>query len=163
MSDRYEYFLVTYPGGTSQLSDTLWRRVGDTWEYLSFIDWQWHPVVPGTGPSAPPPEWTRPIDAEEALALAADRQHWVRYWAWHLDPASSSDDKPRTVVRRRNSPERILDEVYTFENRWKYTPGLVEAENPGRHSSPPHLVPIDRPAAERILQEVRGVEGATEL
>lgn len=162
MTEDYQYFLRPAEDGTIDPPRALWRRAGDRWEYLSTRDWSWHEPVPGQGPSIPPIEWLTPITPQRAAELAADRQRWVRYWAWYLDPPTSVDERPRSVVRRRRSPEGRLDEGFTIDNRWERTEAIIEAELP-QVSDPPHLVEIDQLAAEQILREVRGVEGATEL
>lgn len=160
MTDQHEYFATYWQGRV----DELWRQAagGGDLEFLSLVDWSWHRAVPGEHPRImPQPGELVPIPPEEAARLANDRQHWVSYWAWYLD-VPTGGDRPGTVVRRRRSPELLLDELFVVENRWEPTKVLIDVEL-GDPSDPPHLVEIDEETAEQILQDVRGVEGATRL
>lgn len=162
MTDQYEYFVEPAASGPTAMSEALWRRHDGTWEFLSSLDWSWHGVRPATEVFAPEEERLRSVTAEEARNLEADRHHWVRYWALYLEPPANPEAPPLTVARRRSSPERVLDESFTVNDRWEPTGSIREAES-RQASSPPHLVEVDRPTAERILCEVAGVEGATRL
>lgn len=162
MTDEYEYFLQPDPHGSSRPPRALWRRLGARWEYYSLLDWSWHEVPSQGPPWVPEPERLTAITAAQAAELEADHQRWVRYWARYLDPPTSPEDRPLTVVRRRSSPERELDESFTVGNRWDSTQTIIDSELP-QVSDQPHLVEVDHPTAEQILREVRGVEGATQL
>ncbi|MBB5121365.1 hypothetical protein AF335_13495 [Streptomyces eurocidicus] len=163
MSDPYEYFVKAAPPYTEERPSGLWRRLAGRWEYLSLLDWEWH-AVSAEGVTAPPAaEVLYPVPAERAAALEADRQGWVRYWAYYFDEAEWRDgEEPTTVVRRRRSPERIYDETFMRTNEWQPDSVVYEFFHP-RGSNPPHLVEIGVDEAERLLQEIRGVTGATEL
>lgn len=163
MPDNVDYLIRPAPAGSSRPARALWRRIGDRWEYYSLIDWSWHSVPDQAWPQPPDPADLQSVSAERAAAMAADRQRWVRYWAVYRDPPTSPDDRPLTVIRRRNSPEQTLDEAYTIHHEWRPDPSIRENELGGRVSDPPPIVEIDRATAERILREVRGVPGATEL
>lgn len=156
---EYAYFAKLRAGDTVEAPSALWRRTGEAWEYLSLLDWQWHP---GGGRPLPPPASLTPVSPEQAAALLADRQRFVRYWFSYRTPAPGPGDRPVTVYRRRSSPERQLDEVYGRDDRWMPTPTIREAES-SRGDDPTHLVPTDPDSAERFLRDVRGVSGATRL
>ncbi|MCD9143887.1 hypothetical protein [Streptomyces albireticuli] len=160
-NERYAFFAEVPEGFTAERPDGLWRRAGDDWEYLSLLDWAWHPADAELPP--PPEETLREIPAERADALAADRQGWVTYWARHADENDwRAGEGPTTVVRRRRSPERLYDEAYGVRDGWAPT-ASVYAFLDARPSNPPHLVEIDVQEAERLLRSLRGVTGATEL
>ncbi|MEV4440681.1 hypothetical protein AB0K09_16970 [Streptomyces sp. NPDC049577] len=163
MSDQtYTYFVEVPEGYTPERPDGLWRRAGDEWQYLSLLDWQWHRVE-NAAEFLPAQDVLQPVTAERAAELQADRQLWVRYWARYTDEAAWRDgERPTTVVRRRRSPERIYDEAFKIRNVWGPTPAVFEFFDP-RPSNPPHLVEISADEAEQLLQELRGVTGATEL
>jgi hypothetical protein len=140
----------------------LWRRRADQWEYYSLLDWSWHDPPSGKEWWIPRPDQLRPLTPGEAAGWANDRQRWVQYWAWYLGPPLGPEERPRTIVRRRNSPERVLDEVFSINEEWAHTTAIVDFESVGRVSSPPHLVKTDHLTAERVLREISGIEGATE-
>ncbi|UQI49069.1 hypothetical protein M1P56_34540 [Streptomyces sp. HU2014] len=159
--ERYAFFAEVPEGFTAERPDGLWRRAGDDWEYLSLLDWEWHPA----DAELPPPavETLREIPADRAGALAADRQGWATYWARYADENDwRAGEGPTTVVRRRRSPERLYDEAYGVRDGWAPT-ASVYAFLDARPSNPPHLVEIDVQEAERLLLSLRGVTGATEL
>ncbi len=168
MSDQeyeYEYFVEMHRGYTPARKDGLWRRRGeDTWEYLSLLDWGWHPAGENYRVKSPPmASALEPVSAERAAGLEADRQGWVTYWALHRSEVHWTEGKPAiTVVRRRSSPDRIFDEVFTIDNVWRPTATIYEFQH-GRSSSLEHLVEIGVSEAEEIIQKRRGVSGATEL
>lgn len=158
-TSEFEYFLETMDGEP----EALWRRVGSDWQFLSVLDWSWHAAIPGQRPRImPSADSLTPISEDEAEQLQSDKQRWVSYWAEYLSTPTGSRGRLLTVIRRRSSPELLLDEHFTVGNRWERTSTLIEAEF-GSPSNPPQLERIDQPMAERMLREVRGVEGATEL
>ncbi|WKK20910.1 hypothetical protein QZH56_18600 [Streptomyces olivoreticuli] len=164
MSDQgnYEYFVKATPPYTQERPSSLWRRSGDDWEFLSLLDWGWHKVK-GTIEHVPTPEALHRVTAERAVELETDRQGWVRYWAYYGDEEEWRDgEEPTTVVRRRRSPERIYDETFMRDNRWQPDSAVFEFFD-ARASRPPYLVDISADEADRLLQEIRGVTGATEL
>ncbi|GAA0350722.1 hypothetical protein [Streptomyces blastmyceticus] len=160
MSDQgnYEYFVKAAPPYTQERPSNLWRRSGDDWEFLSLLDWGWH-----TTNRPPMPGVLFPVTAERAAALEADRQGWVRYWAFYPSERRwRAGQGPTTVVRRRRSPERIYDETFMRDNVWEPDSAIFEFFD-ARQTNPPHLEEITPEGAERLLQELFGVMGATEL
>ncbi|MFD0383202.1 hypothetical protein ACFQ2B_15045 [Streptomyces stramineus] len=113
MSEQDEYFVKAAPPYTEERPSSLWRRSGDDWAYLSLLDWEWHDVKDTTVKTPPAPDALYPVSAERAAALEGDRQAWVRYWAHYVDEEDWKDgEPPTTVVRRRRSPERLVDESF---------------------------------------------------
>ncbi|MEU5188504.1 hypothetical protein AB0G83_15370 [Streptomyces klenkii] len=163
MSEQYEYFVKAAPPYTEDRPSGLWRRLGEQWDYLSLLDWEWHSVGEAGVQSPPSPQVLYPVSAERAAVLEADRQGWVRYWARYTDLQDWEEGElPTTVVRRRQSPDRVLDEAFLVGDTWGATRSIFDFFDP-RPSSPPHLVEITPDEAEGLLQELRGVTGATEL
>ncbi|WKU45698.1 hypothetical protein Q3V23_17470 [Streptomyces sp. VNUA116] len=167
MSENYEYFVEAVPTVDDLYSvdrpSSMWRRLGDQWEYLSLIDWHWHNVKDTNVKYPPVREALRPISVERAAELESDRQGWVRYWAYHTsERAWRAGNGPTTVVRRRNSPEDRLDETFMRNDAWERDTAIFEFYD-ARASNPPHLVELSPDEAEELLQELRGVTGATEL
>lgn len=161
--NTYEYFTEMHRGYNPPRVDGLWRRRdGDAWEYLSLLDWQWHPTGENELVKSPAMATKlEPISAERAAELEADRQGWVQYWALYLDEAEYREGvTPVTVVRRRSSPERVMDEAFVVGNKWAPDPVVYEFT----HSrTDRHLEEITTAEAERLIRELRGVTGATEL
>ncbi|MFF7726032.1 hypothetical protein [Streptomyces sp. NPDC008001] len=163
MSENYEYFVKAAPPYTEERPSSLWRRRGEEWEFLSLHDWQWHGLEESTVRSAPEADELYPVTAERAAALEADRQVWLRYWAHYVDEEDWREgESPTTVVRRRRSPEGVLDESYRSKGFWGPTEAVRNAADL-RTSNPPHLVELSADGAEELLQELFGVTGATEL
>ncbi|MCQ8773754.1 hypothetical protein [Streptomyces telluris] len=171
-NEKYAYYVKTGPDHPAERPSSLWRCAagsgsgsggGGDWEYLSLLDWQWHKAAE-TVVQDPPPEAARHrVTADRAGELQADRQGWVRYWARYADePAWRAGEPPVSVVRRRRSPERIYDEAYKTWNEWGPTQTVHDFFD-ARPSNPPHLVEIDAAKAERLLTELHGAKGATEL
>ncbi|GAB4582305.1 hypothetical protein [Nocardia sp. IFM 10818] len=170
MSDRgREYYVKTGSLGVAgdiiapysvDRPAAMWRCTGGQWEYYSLVDWQWH-----DSPFAGDPErhglvW---IDGEEAERRAANRQYWVRYWAyyaseWEYDEGGG----PESVVRRRSSPEGVLDEYFGRDNKW-WRSGEIERFIFPYDTQPPLLVEITRERANDIIEEVYGVKDATSM
>ncbi|MEU3351993.1 hypothetical protein [Streptomyces sp. NPDC037389] len=158
----YEYFVKATPPNTPERPSSLWRRSGDEWEFLSLLDWEWHKVK-DTIEHVPGPGALHPVTAERAAELEADRQGWVTYWAFYSSERRWRAGKgPTTVVRRRRSPERIYDETFMQGDVWEPDSAIFEFFD-ARQSNPPHLEEITVEEAERLLQELRGVMGATQL
>lgn len=161
--NEYAYFTEMHHGYNPPRVDGLWRRsAGDVWEYLSLVDWQWHPVGEMERVKGRPLESAlEPVSAQRAAELAADRQGWVQYWALYLDEQDFREGvDPVTVVRRRSSPDRVLDEAFVAENKWAPDPIIYDFTHSRTDN---HLEEIDVAEAERLLQKLRGVKGATEL
>ncbi|MFF3764648.1 hypothetical protein ACFYYR_11255 [Streptomyces sp. NPDC001922] len=163
MTVPYEYFVTMTVGYQQERPANLWRKQGEEWEFLSLIDWQWRNVKDTNAKYPPMPEKLRAVSAERAREMEADRKSWVIHWAHYADEADWRDgEKPTTVVRRRHSPENRYDEVFRRANTWGPTTAVYEFTH-SRASNPPHLVEISANEAERILQELRGISGATDL
>ncbi|MBF6049036.1 hypothetical protein GO001_28210 [Streptomyces sp. NRRL B-1677] len=166
MSGQYEYFVEAVPTVddlyTVERPSSLWRRLGDQWEYLSLVEWEWQNVK-DTG-VLPALESLTPVAAERAVVLEADRQGWVRYWARYVDEQDWREgEAPTTVVRRRSSPEDMLDESYRgSKGFWGPTEAILDFYD-ARKSNPPHLIELSVDEAESLLQEMFGVTGVTEL
>ncbi|OIK24672.1 hypothetical protein [Streptomyces malaysiense] len=161
--NKYEYFTEMHRGYDPPRVIGLWRRRDDEfWEYVSFLDWAWHPVGDNGAVKSPPMATSlEPISAERAAQLEADRQGWVQHWALYLDEAEYRDGvTPVTVVRRRSSPERVMDEAFVVGDKWAPDPVIHEFT----HSrSDHHLEEITVERAGSLIRELRGVTGATEL
>ncbi|WP_120754785.1 hypothetical protein [Streptomyces klenkii] len=167
MSENYEYFVEAAPTVDDQYTverpSSMWRSAGEQWEYLSLIDWSWHNVKDTNVKYAPAREALHPVTAERAAELVGDRQGWVRYWAYHTNERTwRAGNGPTTVVRRRRSPEDLLDETFMRNDVWERDSAVFEFFD-ARASNPPHLIEISPDEAEQLLQELRGVTGATEL
>ncbi|GAA0356756.1 hypothetical protein GCM10010151_52990 [Actinoallomurus spadix] len=161
MTDDYEFFVEIDQRDESGRPQSLWRRSDMEWEYLSLIDWRWHK----TSDRVPhPPELTylSPIPENVADELSKNRQYWVAYWAAYESPTPDDKDAPYTVLRRRTSPELVLDEAFGRSNTWIRTSTIVEYESQ-RTSNPPNLVRIDASTADKILRDTRGATNATQL
>ena len=163
MNDAYEYFVKAAPPYTQERPSSLWRRAGERWEYLSLLDWEWHGVEEKAHKSPPPADVLHRVSAERAAALESDRQVWVRYWAHYVDTEDwTQGEAPTTVLRRRRSPEKVLDESFRAKGVWGRTQAIENSADL-RTSNPPHLVELSVEEAEALLQELFGVTGATEL
>ncbi|WP_432094904.1 hypothetical protein [Streptomyces sp. bgisy100] len=163
MTVPYEYFVTMTVGYERERPADLWRSRGDEWEYLSLLDWQWHNIRDTNVKHPPLPEKLHPVSPERAQELEADRQGWVIYWAHYADEADWRDgEKPTTVVRRRESPERRYDESFQIDDTWGPTTVVFEYFH-SRASDLPHLVEITPSEAERLVQEMSGVARTTEL
>ncbi|MDN3353020.1 hypothetical protein [Actinomadura sp. DC4] len=158
----YQYYMDSRRDRTIERPGPLWRSSGDNWEYLSLLDWEWHPLAPKRVPQSPPVEVLEPISEQQADELSRDRQRFVSYWARYSESAWESGGKPFTVLRRRSSPELVLDEAFGRENTWIKTSSVVEFEHPAFNNTL-YLKDVDAETAERILRDIRGVSGATEL
>lgn len=137
----------------------LWRRRGDELEYLSLVDWSWHPRG---DVYVPHPDLLVPISTEQAQTLIADRQRFARYWVLYLSPAKGDLNEETRVYRQLPDPDRVVDEVFGRTNEWIPTHVIRDFQAAGPHDIP-DLEPIDRETAERLIQETRGISGATEL
>ncbi|MFF1822175.1 hypothetical protein ACFVWG_33020 [Kribbella sp. NPDC058245] len=160
-TDAYEYLVRVFePAGESvDHPSGLWRHRGDDFEYLSMVDWSWHPR--GEVP-LPHPDLRVAISAEQAHTLLEDRQRFVRYWAEHLSPENGDLVEDRLVYRQLRSPERLVEEGFGRDNAWVSTRTIRDFQVGGPHDVP-DLHPIDATTAEQLIQETRGVSGATNL
>ncbi|PSJ28771.1 hypothetical protein B7P34_10800 [Streptosporangium nondiastaticum] len=164
MSEQYEYFVKAAPPYTEDRPSSLWRRVGDDWEYLSLFDWTWHSVQETVSKRVPQAQVLFPVTVERAAQLESDRQVLVRYWALYVDEQDFREgESPTTVVRRRRSPERGLDESYRGSKGFWGPTQAIEESRDLRTSNPPYLVELTADDAEALLQELFGVTGVTEL
>ncbi len=149
---------------TEERPSSLWRRFDEQWEYLSLLDWSWKTVeAEREAWFLPRAEDLHPVSAHRAAALEADRQVFVRYWARYVDEEDWRDgEPPSTVVRRRRSPECVLDESFRRRGVWGRTLAILDVHE-GRSSDWPHLVELTAKEADALLHELFGVTGATGL
>ncbi|MFF7022546.1 hypothetical protein ACFY97_16230 [Streptomyces klenkii] len=163
MSEQYEYFVKAAPPYTEDRPSGLWRRLGEQWDYLSLLDWEWHRLGETTVRTLPAMDTLYPVTAERAAALEADRSAFVRYWALYVDEDDFKEgEPPTTLVRRRRSPERLLDESFQEGDVWGRT-NAVEESRDLRTSNPPYLKELSADEAEELAQELFGLTGVTEL
>ncbi|WKK20908.1 hypothetical protein QZH56_18590 [Streptomyces olivoreticuli] len=163
MTDQYEYFAEVSKAYTLERPGGLWRRFGEEWEYLSLLDWQWHNVKETNVKYPPTAQVLQEVTPERAAELEADRQSWAQYWAFYPSERRwRAGQGPTTVVRRRRSPERIYDETFMRGHVWKPDSAIFEFFD-ARQTNPPHLEELTTEGAERLLQELFGVMGATDL
>ena len=159
--DDYEYFARVSKARkeSADRPSGLWRRRGDDFEYLSMIDWSWHPRGEV---NVPHPDLLVPVTAEQVQMLLADRQRFARYWVRYLSPEKGDLHEDTLVYRQLRSPERMVEEGFGQANTWVRTPDIRDFQVGGPHDVP-DLEPIDAETAERLIQETRGISGATEL
>ncbi|TDD50899.1 hypothetical protein E1263_30550 [Kribbella antibiotica] len=159
-TDDYEYLAEVWPNQKVSSPSALWRTGGAEPEYLSLLDWEWHA---GAKEFRARPDGTFvAITADEAQALESDRQRLVRYWSYQIPNDEAEPTRENQVYRRRSSPEKILDEVFGQDNEWVRTP-VIREFTLGSPADRPDLVAIDQAAAEQLIQQTRGITGATEL
>jgi hypothetical protein len=137
----------------------LWRRRGDELEYLSIVDMSWHPRG---DVYVPHPELLIPVSPEQVQVLLSDRQRFARYWVERLSPEKGDLHEDTLVYRQLLSADGDIDEGFGRGNTWVPTRTIREFQVGGPHDVP-DLEPIDRETAERLIQETRGITGATEL
>ncbi|MFC9687298.1 hypothetical protein ACFTSF_02070 [Kribbella sp. NPDC056951] len=158
----YEYFArVWEPDGDSvDRPSGLWRRQGDEeLEYLSLVDWTWHPrdaVAP------PHPDLLVPISVEQVETLLGDHERFVSYWVQRLSVAKGDLSDEIRVYRQLPNPGGVVDEVFGRDNAWISTRTIRDFQAAGPHDVP-DLEPIDTATADRLIQETRGISGATAL
>ncbi|MEU4192822.1 hypothetical protein AB0E69_13045 [Kribbella sp. NPDC026611] len=99
---------------------------------------------------------------ESAEALQADPQRFANYWVQHLSPAKGDLHEETRVYRLLPSPEHLVEQVFGRNNEWIPTETIRDIEVGGPHDLP-DLEPIDAATAERLIQETRGISGATDL
>jgi hypothetical protein len=159
--DNYQYIAEVFEAGGESVErpSGLWRRRGDDYEYLSLIDWSWHPRG---DVDLPHPDLRVPISAEQAQTLLADRQRFVKYWVLQRSPDKGDLFEDTIVYRQLPSPERLVEEGFGRANTWIPTQDIRDFEVGGPHDVP-DLEPIDAETAARLIEETRGVTGATEL
>ena len=66
----------------------------------------------------------------------------------------TSRDRPRTVFRRVENDEGEIDEMFSRDLKWEFSPLLYSAE---RGDTMLHFVPISEEEAERIVERIRGL------
>ena len=71
----------------------------------------------------------------------------------------TSRDQPRTVLRRIESDEGTIDEIFSRDLKWEFSPLLYSAE---RGDTMLDFVPIGEEEAERIVARIRGVAASEE-
>jgi hypothetical protein len=160
MSSDYKYLAKVWPWDTVDAPSGLWRTRGDDRQYLSLIDWEWHPFTEEI--SEPAPGTLVEITPEQAQELLSDRQRFVRYWSYRHPHSEGFPENENRVYRRRPSPERAVDEVFGPANKWVRT-GLIREFIVGPGPDGPDMIAIDRDAAEQLIHETRGITGATDL
>ncbi|MFI0817264.1 hypothetical protein ACH4TX_12260 [Streptomyces sp. NPDC021098] len=163
MSQDYAHFLKRFRVQEGdRVAENLWRRDVRTghWQFLSFWDWEWHePTQTMREHGSPDVESLQPVSVEQANDLEKDRARWFLYWAVYRSEPNPGDE-PVNVARKRPSPESGRDEIFGTGDEWMRTTKIFDFYSPWP-TDPPHLEPVDAAEAERILQERRGVTGAT--
>jgi hypothetical protein len=71
----------------------------------------------------------------------------------------TSRDQPRTVLRRIESDEGSIDELFSRDLKWEFSPLLYSAE---RGDTMLDFVPIGEDEAERIVARIRGLAASEE-
>jgi hypothetical protein len=71
----------------------------------------------------------------------------------------TSRDQPRTVLRRIESDEGSIDELFSRDLKWEFSPLLYSAE---RGDTMLDFVPIGEEEAERIVARIRGLAASEE-
>ena len=79
-----------------------------------------------------------------------------------MSPEKGDLHEATIVYRQLRSPERLIEEGFGHANTWVPTPDIRDFQRGGPHDVP-DLEPIDAATAERLIQETRGITGATEL
>ncbi|MET7281901.1 hypothetical protein ABZS29_26955 [Kribbella sp. NPDC005582] len=160
-TDDYEYLARVFEaaGESVDRPSGLWRHHGDEFEYLSMVDWSWHPQ--GDVP-LPHPDLRVPISAEQAQTLLADRQRFAKYWVLYRSPAKGDLHEDALIYRQLRSPERLVEEGFGRDGTWVETRDIRDFQVGGPHGVP-DLEPIDTATAERLIHEISGISGATAI
>jgi hypothetical protein len=162
-TDDYEYFArVWRPDGDSvDRPSGLWRRRRgeDELEYLSLVDWTWHPRGNAFLPHA---DLLVPISVEQVERLLSDRERFASYWVQHSSVAKGDLTDEIRVYRQLPNPGGAVDEVFGRDNKWVRTHVIRDFQAAGPHDVP-DLQPIDTETAERLIQATCGISGATAL
>jgi hypothetical protein len=160
-TDDYEYLARVSKARKESVDrpSGLWRRRGDELEYLSLVDWAWHPRGDA---NVPHPDLLVPVSAEQVATLLADRERFARYWVQHLSEAKGDLSEETRVYRQLPDPGGVVDEVFGRDNKWISTRTIRDFQAAGPHDVP-DLQPIDTATAEQLIHETRGISGATEL
>ena len=66
----------------------------------------------------------------------------------------TSRDRPRTVLRRVENDEGEIDEMFSRDLKWEFSPLLYSAE---RGDTMLDFVPISEDEANRIVERIRGL------
>jgi hypothetical protein len=66
----------------------------------------------------------------------------------------TSRDRPRTVLRRVENDEGEIDEMFSRDLKWEFSPLLYSAE---RGDTMLDFVPISEEEANRIVERIRGL------
>ena len=66
----------------------------------------------------------------------------------------TSRDRPRTVLRRVENDEGEIDEMFSRDLKWEFSPLLYSAE---RGDTMLDFVPITEEEANRIVERIRGL------
>jgi hypothetical protein len=159
--DDYEYFARVFEAGGESVDrpSGLWRRRGDELEYLSLVDWTWHPREDAY---VPHPDILIPVSAEQVQTLLSDHERFASYWVQHLSVAKGDLTDETRVYRQLPNPGNVVDEVFGRDNKWISTRTIRDFQAAGPHDVP-DLEPIDTATAERLIQETRGITGATDM
>jgi hypothetical protein len=81
----------------------------------------------------------------------------IAYYAM-IDELTSRDN-PRTVLRRLSNDEGTIDEIFSRDLKWVFSPLMYSAE---RGDLANEFVPISEAEAERIVARVRETGSAAE-
>jgi hypothetical protein len=66
----------------------------------------------------------------------------------------TSRDRPRTVLRRVENDEGEIDEMFSRDLKWEFSPLLYSAE---RGDTMLDFIPITEEEANRIVERIRGL------
>lgn len=83
--------------------------------------------------------------------------HKTTYYA--IVDEFSSRDEPRSVLRRVENDEGQIDELFSRDLKWEFSPLLYSAE---RGDTMLDLVPISAEEAEAIVERIRRLAGSQE-
>ena len=140
-NDDYEYIAEVFEKGGESLErpGSLWRRRGDDYEYLSLIDWSWHPRSDEV--DLPHPDLLTSISHDQVQKLLADRQRFVKYWVLRRSTEKGDVHEDTIVYRQIPSPENLVEEGFGRANERVPTENIRDFEAGGPHDVP-DLEPI---------------------
>ncbi len=133
--------MYTYEGipGLDLIKDylpaSMYRRVGDNWEYFSLISWTWNSCVV--------PPMFRPllrVSAERADYLVQNRREFAHYTGYFrtVDAYLGGVELPLEIRRKRDSPEgAYVERLQVGRSRRQWV--VIKEEEPQRRGVPVHM------------------------